>query len=287
MLEFARLELDRMNIEADGLAMIRSKDGVTVWRVSSLERSCILKCFAKVEYRREILNYQMLQDLDIPTLKVFGATDRSFLMEDVEQSIWRLGTEEDLRDPKIAVLLSRWYRLLHERGQTYIGLSSLYDESELISRENLSRIQKRTNTADYPVWDLIESRFQDIQSSIRSLPKTVVFNDFYYTNLLVAKDRSAAIMFDYNLMGKGYVYSDLRNVCSSMSKEAGDAFLSAYGDFDKSEIILDRVASVLSALHIACQRERLPAWANEEIAKIENGELDKAVEELLRCGDFS
>ena len=36
--------------------------------------------------------------------------------------------------------------------------------------------------------------------------RTLTYNDFYYTNMMVAKDKSSALMFDYNLLGKGYVY---------------------------------------------------------------------------------
>ena len=35
-------------------------------------------------------------------------------------------------------------------------------------------------------------------------------------------------MFDYNLLGKGYRYSDFRNVCWSMSETAGMAFVDKY-----------------------------------------------------------
>ena len=37
---------------------------------------------------------------------------------------------------------------------------------------------------------------------------TLTYNDFYYTNLAVLKDGTSAIMFDYNLLGKGYAYAD-------------------------------------------------------------------------------
>ena len=68
-------------------------------------------------------------------------------------------------------------------------------------------------------------------------------------------------MFDYNLLGKGYAYADVRNVMSSLSKEAGAAFLEAYGAVDPLEQALDDVVSVVTSLFFACQREPFPRWA--------------------------
>lgn len=79
--------------------------------------------------------------------------------------------------------------------------------------------------------------------------------------MMVAKDKSSALMFDYNLLGKGYVYTDLRNVMSSLSAEAGNAFLEEYGGYDSAEAALDGVVSVVVALYQTCQRETFPSWA--------------------------
>ena len=79
--------------------------------------------------------------------------------------------------------------------------------------------------------------------------------------MIVEKDTSSALMFDYNLLGKGYAYGDVRNVLSSFSKEAGAAFLEAYGAVDPLEQALDDVVSVVTSLFFACQREPFPRWA--------------------------
>jgi hypothetical protein len=83
-----------------------------------------------------------------------------------------------------------------------------------------------------------------------SLSRTLTYNDFYYTNLAVRKDGTAALMFDYNLLGKGYVYSDIRNVCSSLGDEAQAAFLAEYGEVDRCEITIDDVVSPIAALSV-------------------------------------
>jgi len=77
----------------------------------------------------------------------------------------------------------------------------------------------------------------------------------------VARDGSAALVFDYDLLGKGYVYGDLRNVCSSLGEKAREAFLAAYGPFDEKEIAVDTVVSELIALHYACQKKNPPRYA--------------------------
>ena len=102
------------------------------------------------------------------------------------------------------------------------------------------------------------------------MPRVLTYNDFYYTNLIIAKDKSSAFMFDYNLLGKGYVYSDIRNVCSSLGENAQKAFIETYGEFDKSEIIVDDVTSVLVTLYYACQRKTFPSWANYALNELKN-----------------
>jgi len=102
------------------------------------------------------------------------------------------------------------------------------------------------------------------------------------TNLAVARDRSRALVFDYNFFYKSYVYSDIRNVCLSLgSEEAKAAFLSAYGGFDEREVVVDNVACELSALIIACQRKVFPNWANGGLEKVKDGRLLASVEKLL------
>ena len=94
--------------------------------------------------------------------------------------------------------------------------------------------------------------------------------------MAVARDRSAACMFDYNLPGKGFASSDLSNVTSSLSKEAGEAFLRAYDrPIDPAERALNDVMSVLVGLIFACQREHFPSWGNACLAELQNGFEEK------------
>ena len=279
----AESELRCMGTPYKDLTLIRQKDGVDVWRVTTDTTSYVMKCFIKKEYRREIANYEILTLLGIPILKIIAYTECSLLLEDVEHSYYRLGTIEDINDPQIAVLIARWYKILHEKGFQCDSIKSLYDECDCLTIENIKAIRDKTGTSEISVWKLIEDNFTKIKSAAVNLPRTLTYNDFHYTNLVVARDNTVALVFDYNMLGKGYVYADLRNVTTHMdSEEARTAFLSEYGIFDEKEKIVDDVISPLISLHIACQRKRFPDWGNNLLAEVKDGRLQVAVEKLLQ-----
>ena len=180
-------------------------------------------------------------------------------------------------DACVACRIAEWYKLLHTSSSDCIKECSalLYDETDLITGENIEFIKAKTNTQNLSVWRIIEENLGLIISKINSLPRVLTYNDFYYTNLIVAKDKSAALMFDYNLLGKGYVYSDIRNVCFSLGENAKTAFLEAYGKFDESEIAVDNVASVLVTLYHACKKTIFPSWANYALDELKGNYEDK------------
>lgn len=276
-------ELKKLNIPYSAINLIQNKDGVIVVRVQSDEKSYIIKYFQNEDFKREIKNYQLLNALNIPTVKVFGFTDSAILMEDISQSdIFRLATKEDLDDVVIASKIAEWYKLLHTGSKDFVleHSTELYDETDFITRENIGFIKEKTTTQNLPVWKLIDDNFDIIVSKIKSLPRVLTYNDFYYTNLVVAKDKSSAFMFDYNLLDKGYVYSDIRNVCSSLGEDAKKAFLKTYGEFDGNEIIVDDVASVLITLYYACQRKNFPDWANSTLGELKT-DYENKVQTLL------
>lgn len=271
-------ELKKINIPYSTIDLIQNKDGVIVARVQSDAKSYIIKYFQNEDFKREITNYQLLDALNIPTVKVFGLTDSAILMEDVSQSdFFRLATKEDLDDVVLASKIAEWYKLLHTSSDNFVkeSIAELYDETDFITKENIAFIKDKTGTQNLPVWKLINDNFDIIVSKIKSIPRVLTYNDFYYTNLIVAKDKSSAFMFDYNLLGKGYVYSDIRNVCYSLGEDAKKAFLETYGEFDKSEIIVDDVASVLITLYHACQRKTFPCWASSTLNELKTDYVNK------------
>ena len=274
-------ELNKLGIACDSFSILQDKDGVTVARIVSGEKSYVVKCFQKDEHKREMDNYRLLVSLGIPTIRVIASTDSALLLEDMDCSLTcRLGIEEDMSDLAVACRIAVWYKQLHRQGYGYVCQhgESMYDEADFFTLENIVSIKEKTGTQDAPAWLLLEQNYSAINDLLRKAKRTITYNDFYYTNMVVAKDKSSALMFDYNLLGKGYAYTDVRNVLSSLSEEAGKAFLDEYGMFDPVEKALDDVVSVVVTLHLACQRDVFPWWAQSLL-----DELDSTFIEKMEC----
>lgn len=280
--ELAKLGLSENNYI--NLQEIRNKDGIYLFRVTYKNKHYVVKYFLKEEYIREIKNYLILNELNILTIKVFGHTDRSLLFEDLEESKnYRLGVGSDLSDIEVAKALASWYIDLHNKGKKYIIEKSdnFYREMNIITKENIEFVKDRSNTRDYKVWDIILDNYDLIFDKVEELEEILTYNDFYWTNLAVSKGRKKAIMFDYNLLGIGFRYSDIRNVCSSLSEEAGKAFIKEYGEINETEKVIDDGLSILVTLIFAYKRPEFPEWAHDYLNSIHNGELEKAFKKIL------
>ena len=88
-------------------------------------------------------------------------------------------------------------------------------------------------------------------------------------------------MFDYNLLGIGFRYSDIRNVCSSLSEEAGRVFIEEYGEINETEKVIDYALSILITLIFAYKKPKFPGWAQESLNAVFRGELEKAFKKIL------
>jgi len=272
-----KTELEKMRVCFDRIEPIRSKDGVHVARVFCGKSTAVLKAFEKQEYRREVENYRILRSLGVQTLQILAETDAAILMEDVDASpVLRLGAENDHADPVLAQRLAQWYLALHERGSAYVQEhgAQMYDETDCITAENLALVRDKTGTGSLPVWKEIDSRLDDILQAVHALARTLTYNDFYYTNLIAARDKSFAFMYDYNLLGKGYVLSDVRNVTASLQGDAAAAFEEAYGAIDPAQEAVDAVACTLSTLVMACFRPVFPKWAASSVDRLSCGLSD-------------
>ncbi len=234
------LLLTELGVRNPVCSLIRSKAGISLYRVESEGKKFILKVFENREDTREIDNYLILSKLGIPTLPLLGYTKNAILLLDVESSDeYRLGKESDLSDPKIAEAIARWYTILHKKGCAYLSGSEppMYDESDLVTADNMAVIAEMTGTAGNMLWQVITENYSMIRSRIDALPRTLTYNDFYWTNLIVSKTDKSAFMFDYNMLGKGTAYGDIRNVTSSLSDEAAEAFIREYGyNVDRKDI---------------------------------------------------
>lgn len=279
-----RDELNKLGIVCDSFSILQDKDGVTVARIVSGKKSYVVKCFQKDEHKREMENYRLLASLAIPTIRVIASTDSALLLEDMDCSLtYRLGIEEDMSDLVVARRIAVWYKQLHSQGYGYVCQhgESMYDEADYFTLENIVSIKEKTGTQGAPAWLLLEQNYSAINDLLRKARRTITYNDFYYTNMVVAKDKSSALMFDYNLLGKGYAYTDVRNVLSSLSEKAGKAFLDEYGEYDPVEKALDDVVSVVVTLHLACQRDVFPWWAQSLLDELDTTFIKK-IENMRR-----
>lgn len=220
-------ELNKLSIACDSFSILQDKDGVTVARIVSDEKTYVLKCFQKDEHKRELENYRLLASVGISTIQVIASTDSALLLEDIERSsTYRLGIEEDMSDLAVARRIAVWYKQLHSQGYSYVCQhgESMYDEADFFTIENIACIKEKTETQDAPAWVFLEQNYAAINDLLRKARRTLTYNDFYYTNMVVAKDKSSALMFDYNLLGKGYAYADVRNVYPLCRRKPGKPF---------------------------------------------------------------
>ena len=279
------LQLAEMGVRTPVCSLIRTKDGISLYRVESEGKKLILKVFERGEDAREIDNYLMLSKLKIQTLPLLGYTKNAILLPEVESSDeYRLGKESDLSDTKVAGAIARWYTKLHKMGYEYLTDSEIpmYDESDMLTADNMGMIAEKTGTVENMLWQTIAQNYNMIRSLIDALPRTLTYNDFYWTNLIVSKNSEIAFMFDYNLLGKGIAYGDIRNVTSSLSNDASEAFIQEYGDnIDEEEKKADAFISPLVTLINACEHETFPSWAKGSLEELKNGDVLKHLKEWL------
>ena len=270
---------DDINIEE-----ICNKDGIYLYRIKYNNNFFILKYFLNDEYKREIKNYELLKKLGVATIKVFGNTNKSILLEDLDRSInYRLGKISDLSDIKVIKGLAKWYVKLHSEGSKYVSEErpEFYKETDYITMDNIELIKNKSNTRDNKVWKLITDNWSSFLEKISGLEETITYNDFYFTNLAVSKDKKESIMFDYNLLGVGFRYNDIRNVCSSLPEKLQKVFMDEYGEFDEREKIVDQGISNLITLISAYKKPSSPKWAEGALETIYSGTLEQYIIKII------
>jgi len=279
--------------QINSFRLIRSKWGVYVYKCLYGGVPAVVKYFEKEDDRREIHNYRILIQNGIQTIKTLALGESTLVMEDISLlDEWRLGNSEDLGDVSIAKCLAYWYFEFHEKGTAVSELDTLYFEYDSITKENLEMLSTRLPEAS-ELFQLVLSHFDKLHTLIFKQSFTLTYNDFYWTNFAVRKDKQAAIMFDYNLLGKGYRHSDFRNVCSSLSETASKVFLDEYmrlyfqkhghtrQEEEYAEKQIDEVVEPLFSLIFAFERGKFPQWNEYAKNKFLNGTLLSKVKQLL------
>jgi len=252
------------------IQFIREKFGISVFRVNQDHQSYVGKYFSKKQMhgRKEIRHYELLQSLDIPTLRMIAHTERLILLEDIETSgTYRLGTEQDIAGCAAARLIAEWFRQLHTRGRGRAHVDCMYNTEDELSMKNIAKAIEKTNSGGNPFWPTLLDHLEGIKSAYARLCDTITYNDFWWDNMAVAVDGSSALMFDYNCLYRGYAYSDIRHILSVLTEEAGAAFLDAYGDYSEEEKAFEELFFPLTGL--------LSPWAGKFEELLHSGELTR------------
>jgi len=190
------------------LELIRSKLGVHVFRCEYEGRPAVVKSFEHAGDRREIDHYRLLKSIGVPTLNAYALGRSCIVMEDISASPdWRLGDEADRSRPSVLRALANWYVALHEAGENLPQLAEMYSENDELTPSAIAFLKEKLPGAEALCGFVLE-HLAGFRSMLRERENTLTYNDFYFTNLLVRKNGTAAMMFDYNLMGHGYRYAD-------------------------------------------------------------------------------
>lgn len=275
-------ELAVYGLPKEGAELIKNECGVIVARVPFAGGTAILKCFENPDFCREIENYAILRSLGVPTIAVYGSSARSILLEDLSASPeYRLAEEADMNDPTVVKALAKWYRVLHTRGEGYVRErgAGMYCETDCLTKENLEAVGTRFGLEGSNGLSEAISALPKLKRLCEDAPKTLTYNDFYYTNLAVGRERTAALMFDFNLLGKGVYVSDLKNVAYQLNLENKRLFFAEYGGADEKLLLLDEITSPLVSLVSAEKRDIYPFWAKEAAEKL--AELPRLMEKIL------
>ncbi|MDY3006637.1 hypothetical protein HV819_08900 [Anaerococcus sp. AGMB00486] len=257
-------ELIEYQLENTKVNLIREKDGIGVYRVETPGHSYVLKYFYNKEFRREISYYQTLKSLNIPTIQVFGSTQSSILLENINGSFeFRLGQKEDFENKNIIKALARWYKLLHKNGMKYAEDNNLYSQWDYLSELNLYKMANKFDLSNEKSFINFMNFYPRICEKMRNAKKTLIYQDFYYTNMVVSIDESKAFMFDYNMLGKGSYISDILNVTYWFSKENKQLFIDEYGGIDYQLLNLEKLIAPFIALIIAMERNVYLSWTQD------------------------
>jgi len=263
------------------VTLLREQHGHALYRLACGRRSFVLKVFANSSDCIEVHAYALLPQLGVPVLPLYGRSATAVLLADLAtDAAWRLATEDDTQQADVGAALAVWYRNLHDAGQALLGTGQpaprwLRREDEVLQASTILQLGEQLQPTS-PMWQLAAEHIDALKGAIRSLPATLTYNDFDWTNLALSRHKSPslrALVFDYHQLGIGMRWSDYRNVRGALGASARAAWEATYGPLDEREALLDAPVAVLHALHVALQRPQLPRWALGLVRQVTNGEL--------------
>ncbi|MDE2890444.1 MAG: phosphotransferase [Gemmatimonadota bacterium] len=290
--EIVRVALEKMGFDTTHLRYvvpIRERHGNRLFRINLEGSPYILKEFGDPEAASEVWAYSLLEDLEVPTVRVIARTDDTLLLEDLDVSDHlRLANEDDIGKADVGVALAEWYRTLHNADSAVrLGVdhrsSFLRREIDALTPASIMGVAARIGGSDSTEWSILAGNIDRIRNAVMDSSETLTYNDFHWTNLALSRNERPvrAVVFDYHLLGLGMRYSDCRNVTGSLGPDAADAFRSAYGDTDPREEVLDELVAPLCALVEAFRRSRFPSWAVASLELAETGEIHNRFDRVI------
>ena len=256
------------------------RPGHRLYRIRTDRRSYVLKSFPVGNPGNEIKGYSLLRQLGVPTLDVIAMTETDLLLEDLTCSeTWRLATEPDAGDRHVGRAVARWYWRFHEKGSALAASGSglppfLKREEDLLDCAGIESAGRALGLSRMDSWRLAADHIELLKLALSDFGTTLNYNDFHWTNLALSRKSGPgmeAIVFDYDLLGIGTRYSDVRNAVGSLSGEAITGFQEVYGSVDPGEKKLDRPLATLYALVSAVRMAMFPKWAEESRQTVLNG----------------
>lgn len=280
-------ELKDYGIEVTGLQVLSDKDGITVCRLRTGKETYVLKYFENPVYRREIGYYDLVQQMGLETIPIVGKREASILMEDMaDHARYRLAKKEDLNEASVVVALAEYYKHLHRAGRAHLKDKpkvAYYSELKRMTPQALRALKEKTAYDHHDFWQDVNDLIQEVMVYYER-HKTITYNDFYHVNMVVSKDLKEAFMFDYNMLGEGLAYGDIRNVLSCLNEEMSALFIKTYGPFSPYEEAIDGVIGDLFSLLVAYERVSFPKWAQASLDKLLSGQLADRIKHIKREG---
>ena len=146
--------------KATEIEFIHQKHRSYLYRIHWSGKSFILKLFENDPEVTEIQSYALLERLRVPTLPVYGHTQKALLLEDLATSpSWRLAKEDDMARLETGVAIAKWYQRLHSTGRKLLGEkdetpSFLKREVDELNPYAIEDIGKKLGLTHDPVWKL-------------------------------------------------------------------------------------------------------------------------------------
>lgn len=266
------------------LSVLSDKDNILVIKFTHEGKNYVFKYFKDDFQKREVENYNLLKKLGITTVKIYGMHSNSILMEDLTSNEnTRLAAISDLKDEPIVRSLAKWYLKLHTSGKEYVNnneIKTMYCELDSLSYQRIEYIREKSNYDDEEFWELFYKNFNNIKKMYMD-KVTITYNDFFYGNMGIVNNNDV-IMFDFNLMGIGLAYFDIKNVTYGFSDILYDIFMEEYGSYDKEEELLYDVLSPIISLDVAYRKNEFPKWGVDSLEELTSGKTKEKLKELIK-----